>query len=226
MFGNNKDQSAQDKLTTEWNGMAGEWDDLAGGYAKGFYEKLWETTSLDPSSKQLTVVDFGCGTGILTAKLRKVCSKVVAIDASPRMIEVLEDKIRGGEWDNVQAFMTVLADLSSANESIRQQVEGLYGTVDLIVASSVMSFIPAEDMEATMKVLGRMLKPDSGIFCHSDWPKSEAKHPDAMSEEKAVNMHGMGGLNAESMHIIQMDIGGSEHPEVFFGVAKKSSESM
>jgi SAM-dependent methyltransferase len=223
MFGNSKEQSAQAKLTAEWNGMAGEWDDLAGGYASGFYEKLWETTSLDPSSKQLTVVDFGCGTGLLTAKLRKVCSKVVAIDASPRMIEALEEKIRGGEWDNVQAFVTVLGDLSSANESIRQKVEGMYGTVDLIVASSVMSFIPAEDMEATMKVIGRLLKPN-GIFHHSDWPKSEAKHPDAMSEGKALKIYGMGGLNAESMHIIQTEMGGPEHPEVFFGVAKKSSE--
>lgn len=226
MFGNSKDQSAQDKVTAEWNGMAGEWDDLAKGYASGFYEKLWETTGLDRSSQQLIVVDFGCGTGILTAKLRKVCSKVVAIDASPRMVEAVEDKIRGGEWDNVQTFATVLGDLSSANESIRQQVVGLYETVDLIVASSVMSFVPAEDMEETMKVIGRLLKPNSGIFCHSDWPKSEAEHPNGISEETAVKIYGMGGLNAESMHTIEMDMGGSDHSDVFFGVAKKSSESM
>jgi SAM-dependent methyltransferase len=227
MFGNSKDQSAQDKVTAEWNGMAGEWDDLAGGYAGGFYEKLWELTSLDPSSsKQLTVVDFGCGTGILTAKLRKMCSKVVAIDASPRMIEAVEDKIRGGEWDNVQTFAAVLGDLSSANEVIRQQVEELHGTVDLIVASSVMSFIPEDDMEATMKVIGRLLKPDRGIFCHSDWPKSEETHPDAMSEEKASNMYDLGGLTLESMQIITMDMGGPEHPEVFFGVAKTPSQLM
>jgi SAM-dependent methyltransferase len=219
MFGNSKDQSAQDKVTAEWNGMAGEWDDLAGGYASGFYENLWKQTGLDPAPEHLTVVDFGCGTGLLTTKLRKVCSKVVAIDASPKMIEAVEEKIRGGEWDNVQAFAAVLGDLSSANESIRQQVEGLYGTVDLIVASSVMSFIPAEDMEATMKVIGRLLKKETGIFCHSDWPRSEEKHPDAMSEEKAVNMYGMGRLNAASMQIIKMDMGGPEHPEVFIGVA-------
>jgi SAM-dependent methyltransferase len=226
MFGNSQ-QSAQDKVTAEWNGMAGEWDDLAGGYAGGFYDKLWELTSLDPSSsQQLTVVDFGCGTGILTAKLRKMCSKVVAIDASPKMIEAVEDKICGGEWDNVQAFAAVLGDLSSASESIRQQVEGLYGTVDLIVASSVMSFIPGEDVEATMKVIGRLLKPNSGIFCHSDWPQSEETHPDAMSEEKAVKIYGMGGLTLESTLIIKMDTGGPESLEVFFGVAKKSSESI
>jgi 2-polyprenyl-3-methyl-5-hydroxy-6-metoxy-1,4-benzoquinol methylase len=187
--------------------MAGEWDDLAGGYAGGFYEKLWELTSLDPSSsQQLTVLDFGCGTGILTAKLRKMCCEVVAIDASPNMIEAVEDKIRDGEWENVQALATVLGDLSSANESIRQQVEELYGTVDLIVASSVMSFIPEEDMEATMKVIGRLLKPSSGIFCHSDWPQSEEMNPDTMSEEKALKIYGLGGLNLESMQIIKMDM--------------------
>jgi SAM-dependent methyltransferase len=225
MFGN-INQSAQDKVTAEWNGMAGEWDDLAGGYAGGFYEKLWELTSLDPSSsKQLTVVDFGCGTGILTAKLRKMCSKVVAIDASPRMIEAVEEKIRGGEWDNVQAFTAILGDLLKADESIRQQVEELYGTVDLIVASSVMSFIPEEDMEATMKVIGQLLKPNSGIFCHSDWPQSEETHPNAMSEEKAATIYSLGDLEAESMQIIKMDMVGPEHPEVFFGVAKRSPRS-
>jgi hypothetical protein len=50
-------------------------------------------------------------------------------------------------------------------------------------------------------------------------------HPDAMSEEIAAKIYGMGGLNAESMQIIKMDMGGPEHPEVFFGVAKKSSET-
>jgi 2-polyprenyl-3-methyl-5-hydroxy-6-metoxy-1,4-benzoquinol methylase len=221
MFGNNTNQSAQQKVTAEWNGMAGEWDDLAGGYAVGFYKKLWETTGLDPSETKLTVVDFGCGTGILTSKLRNVCSNVVAIDASPKMIEALKDKIRDGEWANVQAITSVLGDLSSANENVRQHVEGLYGTVDLIVASSVMTFIPEEDMEATMKVIGRLLKPN-GIFCHSDWPKSEATHPDAMSDEKSVKMYSMGGLEAESTQIIKMDMSGPDQPEVFFGVAKKA----
>jgi hypothetical protein len=70
-----------------------------------------------------------------------------------------------------------------------------------------------------------LLKPNSGIFCHSNWPKPEAKHPDAMSEEIAAKIHGMGGLNTESMQITKMNMGGPEHPEVFFGVAKKSSET-
>lgn len=223
MFGNTQDLTAQEKVTAEWNGMAGEWDDLAGGYSAGFYAKLMEATGLDPCSlsQGFTVVDFGCGTGLLTAKLRPVCSSVLAIDAASGMVEILQDKIRGGEWENVKAVTAVLGDLASADESARQDIEGLYETVDLVVASSVMSLIPAEDMEATMKVIGRLLKP-AGQFVHSDWPKSEAKHPDAMSEEKALTMYGMGGLQAESTAIMKMDMGGGpEQPEVFFGVAKK-----
>lgn len=217
--------TAQEKITLEWNGMAGEWDDLAAGYASGFYDKLFSApaaTGLDPANmSHMTVLDFGCGSGLLTAKLRTICHKVVAIDASPAMIQVLQEKVRGGEWENVHAITAVLGDLG--DERVREQVESLYGTVDLVVASSVMTFVPDEDTEATMKVLGQVLKP-GGIFCHSDWPKSEAKHPDAMSEEKAVNMYGLGGLQRESTEITPMDMGGGpEQPHVFFGVARKAS---
>ncbi len=139
------------------------------------------------------------------------------------MVEDVEGRIRGGEFDNGEDFATVLEELYSAKESISQHVEGLYGTVDLIVASSVMSFIPEEDMEATMEVIGRLLKPNKGIFCHSDWPKSEETDPDAMTVEKAAKIYDLGGLTLESVQIITMDMGGTEHFEVFFGVAEKSS---
>lgn len=76
-----------------------------------------------------------------------------------------------------------------------------------------------------MKVIGQLLKPNSGIFCHSDWPQSEETHPNAMSEEKAATIYSLGDLEAESMQIIKMDMVGPEHPEVFFGVAKRSPRS-
>jgi SAM-dependent methyltransferase len=222
MMGSGKGQTAQGKVNIEWDGMAGEWDDLAGCYANGFFKMLCKTTGLDPSDLQgAIIVDFGCGTGLLTAKLRRIAARVVGIDASPKMIEMLQDKILTREWDNVQALSAALGNISEVDESVRKVVDELEGKVDLVVASSVLTFIPPEDVEATMSAIGRLLKP-GGIFCHSDWPKSEAKHPGAMTEEKATRFFGMAGLQVESTQIIKMSMGvGDSDPEVFVGVARK-----
>ena len=213
--------SAQEKVNQEWNAMSGEWDDLAGGYANGFYRLLWKHTGLDPSSRELDcVVDFGCGTGLLTEKLREVSSQVLAIEASSKMAEQVREKVMSREWDNVKVIAVELGNLASGEESARQAVEDMQGSADLIVASSVLTFIPEENIQATMEQIGRLLKP-GGLFCHSDWPKSEAKHPDAMTEEKARSYFGMAGLETESIQIVKMPMGGGEELDVFVGVARK-----
>jgi len=216
-----RELTAQEKVTGEWDAMAGEWDDMASEYANGFYKLIWETTGLEPdsSNKLGTVLDFGCGTGLLTDKLRMVSSKVVALDASTKMVAVLKEKIKSMEWENVDAAAVVLASIT--DEKSKKMIEEMEGTLDLIVASSVMSFVPEEDLEATMAALGKMLKP-GGLFCHSDWPKSEADNqPEGiMEEEKAAKMYAMGGLKTKSTKLASMTMG-NESFEVFLGVAEK-----
>ena len=107
------------------------------------------------------------------------------------------------------------------------------GTADLIVASSVMSYIPSDDLEATMAVLVRLLKP-GGIFCHSDWPEEEVSppleqqqqqrqpHGPCMSHEQAAQMYALAGwLEAESIRTVPMDIGGGKSANVLIGIARK-----
>lgn len=205
----------QEQVNVEWNAMAGEWDDLAAEYAAGFERLLWNHLGGE-QSQPLTVVDFGCGTGLLTERLQSRCSKIIAIDAAPKMIDFLIDKVQSRDWENVRALCLTLAHL---NESDKKVIDDLSGTVDLIVASSVLTFIPPSDLEATMQVLGGLLKPN-GLMCHSDWPMSEAHRPDAMTEDKAQQIYALAGLNAESMHIVPMDDKG-ETFDIFFGVARK-----
>ena len=226
---NNRERTPQEKVTAEWEAMAGEWDDMASGYANGFYKLLWQTTGLDPNASNGTtpeigtVLDFGCGTGLLTDKLRLVSKKVVALDASPAMIAILQEKIKSMEWENVDAAVAVLGTADDENTqaatTTRRKLEDLEGTVDLIVASSVMSFVPEVDLEATMRALGRLLKP-GGLFCHSDWPKSQEKFPNGIDETKANNLYAMGGLSAKTIKIMPLDTGG-EQISVLIGVAVK-----
>jgi SAM-dependent methyltransferase len=215
--------TAQDKVNQEWDEMAGDWDDMAGPYANAFYEQLWKITDFDPpqSSPEL-VVDFGCGTGLLAEKLRRVASQVLAVDASPRMVAKVREKVRTRGWDNVEAVAVALGDPSAGADdaSARGAVEESEGRADLIVASSVLAFVPEENVQATMEALGRLLKPGGGALVHSDWPSSE-KHPDGMTKDKAAEYYGMAGLQTVSTQILTMDMGGGEATEVFFGVAKK-----
>lgn len=150
-------------MTREWDALAGEWDDLAAGYATGFYRELLRvlrdeqqrqqqphrTTSprgggsgaagavaeeesiprrrttastttprLDETTRAAVVVDFGCGTGLLTAKLSAApwCAKVLALDASGAMVRAVHDKMRARDWHGVQAVTAVLGLLEEEAE--------------------------------------------------------------------------------------------------------------
>jgi SAM-dependent methyltransferase len=221
---------AQEEVNKEWNAMAGEWDDLASKYRDGYLQLLWKQTKLDPHDGSRNVVDFGCGSGLLTEAMRRLQiadssnssgeSNFICIDAAPAMIRAVKSKIQSGGWDNVKAYAVALASYETAGDEIKQEIDALQGTVDLIVASSVMSFVPTEDLPATMKVLGTMLKP-GGIFCHSDWPLSD-DHPNGFTEETANAMYQMGGLSSQSSTMESIDMGGGRKKDVLVGVAIKS----
>ena len=74
----------------------------------------------------MQVLDFGCGTGLLTERLADRVAAIDAMDTSPAMLRVLRDKVERAGWANVR----VLAELPAGAESY-----------DLIVASSVCSFL-------------------------------------------------------------------------------------
>lgn len=218
----------QNEVTKEWDGMAGEWDDLAAGYSDGLHAILWSKLGIeDPSS--LTVVDFGCGTGLLTQRIASQVERVYALDAAPQMVELLQDKIRTRPGlDNVTAKAGILGYIQtdSANPPQDQKefaswIDSLAGTVDVIVASSVLNFVPDEDLDATCRELGRLLKPQTGILFHTDWPSGDGEPADGMTAEKAQRMYTAAGLTAETTDAGMLSMGKDE-AKVFFGLARKS----
>lgn len=205
-------QEPQEKVTLEWDGMAGDWDDMAGGYAEAFHHQLWKLTNLDRPVD--CVVDFGCGTGLLTERLLKDCNQIIAIDAAPKMVEIVLDKIKSREWTNVSAMTAVLGKEDPLPE--------VKESVDLIVASSVLSFIPSSTLEATMKVLGKYLR-RGGLFCHSDFPDSDSKPPgvEGMTKKKMETIYAMAGLVVDSIHTVRFNLGDNHDFDVVIGVARK-----
>jgi 2-polyprenyl-3-methyl-5-hydroxy-6-metoxy-1,4-benzoquinol methylase len=147
-----------------------EWDDHAVGWdankdVRVFAEKAFESlrakiAPLMPNLADVRILDFGCGTGILSEKLAPLCGHIIAVDASAGMIDVLRKKVKDQGIENITPLRTVINA-----EAVRQRPE-LTDKFDLIVASSVCSFLP--DYEATILDFSLMMKP-GGCFVQWDW---------------------------------------------------------
>jgi len=210
----------QAKSTEEWDEMADIWDDQAAFYRDSLAERLWDYLDLPlrVERKDLVVLDFGCGTGLMTETLQPQVGQVICIDASPLMIEKVLAKIKDNKWENVKGYTAILSELEDQTEEVQSAMEELKGSVDLVLATSVLSFIP--DLDGTMKVLADLLKPETGLLCHTDWPYNEEKAPNGFTDEKATKLFETAGLVRKTITNLTMTMGDEEFP-VFLGVAAK-----
>ena len=144
-------------VESEWDEYAAGWDDdpVARAYADAAFDSL--TALLRSSGDALDgarVLDFGCGTGLLTERLVAAGAIVDAVDTSGAMIAVLADKIGRRAWTAVRTH----TELASAPDE-----------VDLIVCSSVCAFV--DDYPATASELVTRLRP-GGRFVQWDWERA------------------------------------------------------
>lgn len=146
----------------DWDALASDWDRDPGprAYAAAALHSLRDALSGRPLRlAESRVLDFGCGTGLLTERLAGLCGAVDAVDASPAMLAVVREKIARQGWSRVRAMGTP----SPAP-----------GSYDLVVASSVCAFL--DDYPATVRRLAGLLRP-SGVFVQWDWER-EPEEPD------------------------------------------------
>jgi len=149
--------------TDTWDDFAVAWDtepDVQ-QYADKAYES-WRrrVAPLIENVNGIRVLDFGCGTGLLTARLAPLCHEIVAVDSSVGMIDVLDKKIAASGSGNVSTLAATI-DHSSIKAN-----PNLLSKFDLVVASSVCSFLP--DFKKTLCDIATIMNPDS-IFVHWDW---------------------------------------------------------
>jgi SAM-dependent methyltransferase len=155
--------------TDTWDDFAATWDaepDVQ-QYADKAYES-WQrrVAPLLEKVSEIKVLDFGCGTGLLTEKLAPICNEIVAVDNSVGMIDVLDRKIAGsgsGSGPGPGSVSTLVATIDHSSIMANPNV---LGNFDLVVASSVCSFLP--DFEETLCHIATIMNPGS-IFVHWDW---------------------------------------------------------
>lgn len=140
-----------------WDAYADGWDQDEGAraYAEAAFASLLTVVAeagVDLDGAR--VVDFGCGTGLMTERLVGVGASVHAVDTSPAMLAVLDAKVDERGWSQVT---------TGAEPPVAQ------GSHDLIVCSSVCSFL--DDYPGTAAELVGLLRP-GGLFVQWDWERS------------------------------------------------------
>jgi trans-aconitate methyltransferase len=141
-----------------WAEYAPGWDDepATRAYAAAAYQSLTDTlTERGRSVVDMPIVDFGCGTGLLTEHLVDAAEMIDAVDSSSAMLEVLDAKIAARGWTNVRSSLDIPAGA---------------GTRSLVVCSSVCGFL--DDYPGTVTRLAELLAP-GGLFVQWDWERED-----------------------------------------------------
>ena len=149
-------------MSENWDEHANNWDrdERVRFYADQAFVSLTRHVNVDDNEwKSKRILDFGCGTGLLTEKLAPLVREVIAVDTSPNMIDVLRRK----EIGNVTAICADIDDHAVHSSA------PWFSEFDLIVASSVCSFLP--NYELTIGVLSQSLS-TTGYFVQWDWLSS------------------------------------------------------
>ena len=156
-------------MINEWDEYAENWnvDPTVEEYAKNAFSELLKIININ----DLTVLDFGCGTGALTQLMSPTVKSIVAIDPSTEMIKHLDKKA----LNNVSSISDYLS-----NELVQTTPE-LENKFDLIVASSVCGFLP--DYETTLYLLKSLIKKD-GVFVQWDWLSNDDSTGMGLSEKR------------------------------------------
>lgn len=105
-------------------------------------------------SRDMDVLDFGCGTGLVLLRLQPLVRNITGVDSSPGMIGVLEGKIRTQVLKNVT---TQVVDFEKGD-----RVEGRF---HLLVSSMTLHHVP--DTAGLFKQWHELLLP-GGRVCFAD----------------------------------------------------------
>ena len=128
--------------------------------AKNVAEKIKELVPLNQNTK---VLDFGCGTGLLSFFLQPYVGEITGIDTSKGMIEVFDKKIKENQIENMKCF-----NLDIYTDKLPEKY-------DLIVSSMVFHHI--KDISQILKILYNYLN-EGGYIAIADLVKEDGSFHD------------------------------------------------
>ena len=171
-----------------WSKEASTWDDNPGvvAYADAAWASLQSAVSLRSDSR---VLDFGCGTGLLTERIAPHVQDVIAVDASSAMVDVLAAK----ELPNVRYGSRRWTPETIASDPLAAT------PFDLVVCSSVCAFL--DDYPAAVAMLAARLQA-GGYFVQWDWEfDPAAEEPFGLSKDGIASAMQAAGLEVVSVGV-------------------------
>lgn len=140
-------------------------------YSSAYTAPVLSLLGAEPS---WTVLDLGCGTGELTVELARRCTSVLAVDASPAMIESAR---RDLPKDLAGRLSYEIADGQALPATIDPQ---LHGTFDAVFSSAAIHWMKS-DPPAVVKGVATMLKPGGRFAAECGGALNCGSSPDASS---------------------------------------------
>jgi len=144
----------------DFNKDAGTWDQKT-GRVKLAHDVAHAIINEVKPTHEMDVLDFGCGTGLLTLQLQPLVRSITGVDSSQGMIDVLNSKIDEHKLINVK---TVLIDIEKGDV--------LNGKFHLVVSSMTLHHM--EDIESLLKQFYECLLP-GGLLCIADLDSDKGK---------------------------------------------------
>ncbi|OEF06992.1 class I SAM-dependent DNA methyltransferase [Vibrio crassostreae] len=166
-------------MAKQWDEYAVDWDKdpATAVFAQSVFDQLTQLVDLNGTR----VLDFGCGTGLLSQKISPLAKEIIALDISEGMIEELDKK----ELPNVEPVVDILSrGLAAQHPAFRNQF-------DLVVASSVCGFIP--NLQDTVSLIYTLLEND-GMFVHWDWYLESDSEDYGVSQQRSENVLSAAGF--------------------------------
>lgn len=151
--GSTKEDDMSTEDHTNFDKLAAQWDQnpvpvrIALGVGEAIVREAGPTRGMD-------VLDFGCGTGLVTLRLQPLVGTITGADSSPGMIEKLREKCASQGITNVR---TQLVDFEN-NGRVK-------GTYHLVVSSMTLHHV--QDTAALFRHWFELLKPE-GTLCVAD----------------------------------------------------------
>jgi len=188
---------------------AGQWDRMR---TELFGQKFFSSTLFCLMDERWVVGDLGCGTGQVATLLGPYVERVIAVDASPEMLEAAHERLEPN--DNVIIRQGVLEKLPIENASL-----------DAAVFMLVLHHLP--DPVAALSEAARVLRPGGKLLIVDMYAHEREEYKHQMghvwlgfSEEKIKKHLEEAGLGPASIHPVPPEAD-AKGPALFAAVARR-----
>ena len=173
-----------------------------------------------PLHKDMTALEFGAGTGILSFLLKDVLKEITLMDSSREMVRVMEEKIRNA---NLTHMEPVFFDLETTDYHLK--------TFDLIYTQMVLHHI--EDVESIIGEFYSLLNKGGNIVIADLYPEDGTFHSHEFNGHLGFNLEdliqllgkaGFTNISHEQCFVIRKQIASGElkdFPVFILTAAKK-----